>query len=138
MREMTFQLIHIKPNVPVFTKEVLMRLIVQVTFLFFFSITAAWSHPPSKMQFSYNPLDRILSITVIHPTADTMKHYIDEITVEYNNAKRVVQTFISQLNGNEQKAVYLLFDVKPGDSVEVTGKCNMYGKKKEKYQIPGA
>ena len=98
---------------------------------------ALLAHPPSEIKADYNRTSHLLSITVMHDTKDVNMHHIYEISVTVNKKKRILQSIVWQQDALYQKAVFLITDVNAGDILEITAKCNIYGKKTVKLTIPG-
>jgi len=97
---------------------------------------ALMAHPPSEINLKFDPVKRVLEVTVMHDVKDSTKHFIEEITVKINGEDAVKQTLHQQTDNREQKASYVLIDAKPGDEISVKAECNMFGDKKQTLQIP--
>ncbi|MBN1783194.1 hypothetical protein JW948_18810 [bacterium] len=99
----------------------------------------AEAHPPSNMTFSWDPKTGILQIDMHHPTPDVLKHIISEVVIEQNGLEIVRQEFKFQVTAESHKVLTLLTgSTKPGDTIRVTAKCNVFGKRTESFVIPGS
>ena len=95
--------------------------------------TAA-AHPPSKIILDFNAETHILKVAISHSVKDTAKHFINTLSVNGNEI--VDQNFLTQFDAADQEAQFLIHDAKPGDEIEVTASCNIFGKKTEKIKLP--
>lgn len=107
-----------------------------------FSALLLNAHEPADMKISYNALSGVLKITVYHKVNSTSVHYIKSIKVFLNKQgiqleERLIveQNFFSQPNRNEQRAQYIINDLKPGDKLSVTADCNLFGTIEKEYTI---
>ncbi|HEX9934387.1 MAG TPA: hypothetical protein VGB38_04245 [bacterium] len=107
--------------------------------LVFASCFAGWrfaqAHPPSDIRASFDPGTHLLELRVVHDTRDTLKHFIERVEVRVNDGAWITQVFFSQESKPEQKAVYLVMDLKTGDAVTIEGRCNVHGKKTKTINI---
>lgn len=97
---------------------------------------ALTAHPPDKISLEFNAETHILKVVIHHHVEDAVKHIVQKITVKINGKEAVTQKFQKQLNQEKQEAVFLIPGAVSGDEIEVTGNCNVFGKKKENYKIP--
>jgi len=93
-------------------------------------LQAGMAHPPADVQLDFNKDSKVLTVTSIHPVKDTAEHIVNKIEVKVNGETMVEQHFLSQQDGEKQVVPFLLQDLKPGDKVDVTAHCNVFGKKK--------
>lgn len=94
-----------------------------------------YAHPPEKISLEFNKETHILKVVMQHPVEDAGKHIVNKITVKMNGNEAVTQKFTVQLNKEKQEAVFLIPGLKSGDKIEVTATCNVFGKKKETFDI---
>jgi len=94
-----------------------------------------FAHPPSRITLNFDPATHILKVTMDHEVKDTAKHFINRVEIVWNELEAVRQDFAVQLDSGKQEALYLLPGAKPGDKITVTAHCNVYGKKKEAFQL---
>lgn len=99
-----------------------------------FQMVAA--HPPSKIILDFNSETHILKVAVNHSVDDTLKHFINMLSVKLNGNEIANQKFLTQFVSADQDAQFLIHDAKPGDEIEVTASCNIFGKKTEKIKLP--
>ncbi|MDM7925190.1 MAG: hypothetical protein QUS35_04140 [bacterium] len=98
-------------------------------------LTGAWPHPASAVKLEYDSASRILKIIAAHETKKPAEHYIQSVVVRLNGKEIVRQVFASQEDVTALTVSYKVFDAKPGDTVEVTTVCNVFGKKKESIRL---
>jgi desulfoferrodoxin (superoxide reductase-like protein) len=94
------------------------------------------AHPPTRMDLNYDDSSGILTITAQHPTQDVMKHFINRVEVQFRGKRIVIEEFTFQFNAEFHQAVCLLYGVRPGDEIQVTAQCNVFGKKTVSLVIP--
>jgi desulfoferrodoxin (superoxide reductase-like protein) len=105
------------------------------TLLCLFCAAGSFAHPPSRITVHFDPATYILKVTMHHEVKDTVKHFINRIEIVWNEQEAVRQDFIVQLDSGKQEALYIMPGAKPGDKITVTSHCNVYGKKKEAFQL---
>ncbi len=111
-------------------KTILSILLFSVLF-----VQLTFAHPPHKIDLSFNLQDHVLTVVAEHDTKNVVKHRIGQIVVQLNGDEIIQQTFVIQLNPDEQKATYLIPGAKAGDEIAVIAKCSIYGKKKVKITV---
>ena len=94
------------------------------------------AHPPSKIILEFNAETSILKVEMVHAVKDGSKHFIHKVEVKLNGQEILTQELLSQQDTEKQTVTYLIRDAKSGDELEVTGYCNVFGKRKEMLQIP--
>jgi desulfoferrodoxin (superoxide reductase-like protein) len=104
--------------------------------LFFLSASVLFGTPPDSLQLNLDSSGTMLSVKVFHPTRNTANHFIKTIDVTLNGNQIIQQNYDCQFNQEVQEAVYKLINLKAGDKIEVTGTCNIYGKKTGLYTVP--
>ena len=103
-------------------------LMVIVTLLIFSGM--GFAHPPSGIEMEFDNETKVLTVFVTHSVSKVDKHFIDKIVVELNDKEMITQMFRRQKEGEGQEAMYLIADAGTGDTIAVTGYCNVSGKKK--------
>ncbi|UCC12593.1 MAG: hypothetical protein JSW02_03425 [candidate division WOR-3 bacterium] len=103
----------------------MMSIIVSLVFTGF-----GFAHPPTGVEMEFNYETKVLTVFVTHPVNKIDKHFVDKVVVELNDKEIVTQTFRKQKDGEAQEAMYIIVDAKVGDTIAVTGYCNVSGKKK--------
>ncbi len=98
-------------------------------------LTGVRAHPASAVRLEYDSVSRVLKITAAHDTKKPTEHFIQSVVVRLNGKETVKQVFASQEDTAAQTVSYKIIDAKPGDTVEVTTVCNVFGKKKESIRL---
>lgn len=114
------------------------RLLTILICVFIFMLQAgdAAAHPPVKIVLDFDQETSILKVAVLHEVKDAVKHFVEKIEVKLNDKEILNQEFLSQLDKENQTAMYVIHDAKSGDRLEVSAYCNVFGKMKEIFQIP--
>ncbi len=94
-----------------------------------------FAHPPKNVTLEYDSDTKVLAAVIDHSVNNTSKHYVHKVVVEVNGKKRVEQTFMRQMDGEQHEVMYKIVDVDEGDKITVTGYCNISGKKKSELII---
>jgi len=94
-----------------------------------------FAHPPTGVEMEFDNETKVLTVLVTHPVNKINKHFIDKIVVELNDKEIVTQTFRTQGDGEGQEVMYVIVDAKAGDTIAVTGYCNVSGKKKASLTV---
>ncbi len=88
----------------------------------------ALAHPPTKIDISYDPAQKVLTAVITHPVQDPTTHYIGKVDVSLNDKEVASQQFMRQDDQNTQTVKYRLPDAKPGDKIGIEAYCNIFGK----------
>lgn len=104
---------------------------LMVAFGFIFLTGICFGHPADNVKMSFDSTGTILTIVANHSVKTPGNHYIMSIVVDVNGKELVKQTYLSQLNKNEQMALYKIIDIKKNDKLTVSTQCNITGRKKE-------
>jgi hypothetical protein len=112
-----------------------MKYILSLTTALFLLASPILAHPPSDITASYDPASKYLTVRVFHNTFNTRIHYIKYVSVSVNGSPMLVQNFRSQLNSKEQDVVFLTPDLQTGMTVEVNGKCSLFGEKTKQITL---
>lgn len=108
------------------------KYVVLIAFLSF-AIVSMKADPAKKVNLSFS--NGVLSIQAIHPVKDVTKHYIDQIIVVVDN-KEVKTVKLDKQSSKEAAVVDLKIpEIKSGSTVEVTARCNEFGKKTGKMKV---
>ncbi len=113
-----------------------MKILWFVVLLSLVIFETAVAHPPSKIILDFYSETHILKVAINHAVEDPVKHFIKEVTVKLNGNEIITQEFITQYRRVDQETQFLIHDAKPGDEIEVTASCNIFGKKAEKIKLP--
>ncbi|MFA5362171.1 MAG: hypothetical protein WC335_02845 [Candidatus Omnitrophota bacterium] len=108
-------------------KIVLWLFIITVVFL-----TPVFSHPPDAVNVAISA--NTVVITIDHPVQNPLDHYIRLVTVSVNGEDKIRQTFTLQ-KGNQQYVMFILPELKKGDTVEVEATCNKFGSLKAQETV---
>lgn len=95
----------------------------------------AFCHPPKAIDLKLGEAG-MLMVTITHQVKDPAKHYIDDVKVEVNGKKAVVQLFSVQTDKDTQTAVYLLHGLVKGDKIKVSADCNKGGELSKELLVP--
>jgi desulfoferrodoxin (superoxide reductase-like protein) len=96
---------------------------------------SAWAHPPKDVILEFATDTQTLTVTAPHDTKDATKHFVGTIQVDLNGEKIIEQKMKSQMTAAEEKARFWIHDAKVGDTLTVTGTCNIAGKKSNTLKI---
>jgi desulfoferrodoxin (superoxide reductase-like protein) len=112
---------------------------INIKIIFLISIllvaVALNAHPADKMLLQFDPVEKILTVTIDHSVKNVENHYIGEITVKLNKKEIITQKFDKQDDLNKTTVIYKIIDANPDDTISVISKCNKFGKKSEKIII---
>ena len=106
-----------------------MKKVLGLAIALFFLASPILAHPPSDITASYDPASKYLTVRVFHNTFNARIHYIKYVSVSVNGSQLLVQNFKSQLNSKEQDVIFFTPDLQAGTTVEINGKCSMFGEK---------
>ena len=96
---------------------------------------AAYAHPPSDIQISFDPKTKMLSAVVIHNTSNPASHYIKKVDLGLNGKEVKELDFSKQENNLSQSFIYSLDNVKSKDVISVEGYCSISGKLKKELTV---
>jgi len=94
--------------------------------------TAVYAHPPSSVAISRNGTS--VEVMVTHTVSNPLQHYINLIEV-FLNGKKIIEQHFSLQTENNQRALYIIPELKKGDIVEVEADCNQFGELKQKLTV---
>jgi desulfoferrodoxin (superoxide reductase-like protein) len=90
---------------------------------------AAYAHPPSEIQLSYDKYSKTVKIKIDHPVTNTRTHFISEVKMFLNGEQVLDHKFKMQENEASHFLSYAIPDAENGDIVRVEAYCNSFGKK---------
>jgi hypothetical protein len=96
--------------------------------------TSASAHPPKDIQLSYDAASKTLTTTITHNSVAPAMHYIKQVEIKKNGTLVSSNLYKSQPDKNSFTYTYSV-PAAPGDVIEVTGTCNIYGSKMVKLDI---
>lgn len=97
--------------------------------------TDASAHPPKDIQLSYDAASQKLTATFTHNSVAPTMHYIKQVEIKKNGALVSNNLYKSQTDKASFAYTYSVAAA-PGDKLEVTGSCSIYGSKTVKLDIP--
>lgn len=95
----------------------------------------AAAHPPEELLLNYDAAKRLLTVQITHNTRDPQRHFVRKIEVAKNKAVAVSTSYNAQ-SGSVLSYTYSL-EAGPGDLVEVTATCSVFGNKTERLDMRG-
>ncbi len=93
-----------------------------------FSIVSAFANPPSALSANFDQEKSLLTFTFTHESKDPNAHFISDVSIRLNKTEIIHQTLSKQDKANGGSLIYKIIDVQPGDKIEMTLKCNKFGK----------
>jgi len=95
--------------------------------------------PPDSIKVSFDTTGiGLMTVQIFHQVKNPATHFIYQVAVTLNGKLIIQQTIGKQFSNSEQVLVYELIDAKKGDKIDVTGTCNIMGKKTQEFIAPGA
>jgi len=89
----------------------------------------AWAHPPSKVDVAYDQALKQVKAIIMHDVSNPAAHYIFKADLIINGKIVQEQKFERQQDNSQEKVVFDAVELRPGDTVEVAGYCNISGKR---------
>lgn len=93
-----------------------------------------YAHPPKDLQLVYDMSKKSLTVTIIHPSFLPSAHYVKLVTVKKNGSELNTYHYKSQPDKNTFTYAYEI-PASPGDTLEVTAECNMFGSKSAQVKV---
>lgn len=107
--------------------------IVMLASLAFLPNTAS-AHPPKDIGLSYDATSKTLTAVITHTSVSPTMHYIKQVEIKKNGVVLSNNLYKSQPDKTSFTYTYTA-PAAPGDVLEVTGTCNIYGSKTVKLDI---
>ena len=85
------------------------------------------ANPPKKVTAEYHVETRTLSVTVEHPALIFWLHHIKSVEIRLNG--KLVQTVEYETQPGDTFTYTYTVAASPGDVIEATAYCNLYGSK---------
>jgi hypothetical protein len=98
-----------------------------------FPVPAA-AHPPKDVVLSYDQAKKTLEVQITHGAKDPASHYIKKVEIKKNGQTGGTTEYKSQPGPDAFSYTYTL-DAAPGDVIEATGTCNIFGSKTGKLTV---
>lgn len=108
----------------------LKRIFVIVAFVIL--MQPAFAHGPSKIKLSLDAETHVLNVEILHKVRNGEGHFIEWVKVFLNGEEIILQTIGLQPAKEGVKVLYKIPELKDGDEIKVTAKCNKIGKKSAK------
>jgi len=96
--------------------------------------TDASANPPKDVQLSYDAASKTLSARITHPSLAPTMHFIKQVEIKKNGAVVSNNLYKSQPDKDSFTYTYSVAAA-PGDVIEMTGTCNIFGSKTVKLDI---
>lgn len=112
-----------------------LRALLIAVFIAAFMPVAAQAHPPEELLLSYDAAKRQLAVRITHSSREPARHYVRKVEVVKNKALIVSASYSDQA-GAAFSYTYPL-EAGPGDLVEVTAACSVFGSKTERLDMRG-
>ena len=109
-----------------------MKRVICLGIVMFGFLTAGYAHPPDSINVAVS--GNTVVITVDHEVQNALQHYIKLITVSVNGEDKIRQTFTLQ-KGNQQYVMYVIPEIRRGDTIEVEATCNKFGSLKVQEKV---
>jgi hypothetical protein len=95
---------------------------------------AAGAHSPKEVALSYDSAKHMLEVRITHSVKDPASHYIKKVEIQKNGKAISVTEYRSQ-PGPETFSYSYPLDAAPGDLIEATGTCSIFGSKTGKLTV---
>jgi hypothetical protein len=92
------------------------------------------AHAPSDLVLTYDQPSQNLQVKIAHKTPWT-SHYLKKVIVKKNGTVVETYEYTGQPDQNEFAYTYKV-EAAPGDAIEVTASCNIFGSKTATLTIP--
>lgn len=111
---------------------------ILVLFLANFALPGtAGATPPKDIKLDYDQATQMLKVTIVHFTLAESLHYIKHVLVKKNGVEVGSYFYKSQPERETFTYTYSLA-ANPGDTIEVTAACNIWGSKRVSLKIAGS
>ncbi|MBU1125208.1 MAG: hypothetical protein KKC84_04210 [Candidatus Omnitrophica bacterium] len=108
---------------------------VMVVFLVVCAVGVSWAHPPSSIEITYDPQEKVVTAVITHPVQNPATHYINKVDIGLNGQEVIAHSLGRQDNDMTQTVSYKIPDAMPGDTLSVEGYCNINGKREVKVFV---
>lgn len=96
----------------------------------------ALAHPPSAIEITYDPTQKLVTAVIAHQVDDPAAHNIAKVEIYLNGQLLVTYQIILQENKDTQTVIYRLPDAAPGSIVTVTAHCRISGVLTQEMPLP--
>jgi desulfoferrodoxin (superoxide reductase-like protein) len=93
------------------------------------------ANPARKVTLKYDAETEKLTVTILHPVRDTVKHYISEISILVDDKEIEKKELTGQSSADTEVYEITLPGLTKGSVIEVETKCNQFGRKKGKLTV---
>lgn len=94
----------------------------------------AAAHPPKDVVVTYDQAKKTLEVKITHGSKDAASHYIKKVEIKQNGKSVGVTEYKSQPSPETFSYTYPL-EAAPGDLIEATGSCSIFGSKTGKLTL---
>ncbi len=96
--------------------------------------TPAGAHPPAEVRLSYDAASGTLTVTITHGTVIPSWHYVKQVEIVKNGTPVISTPYTSQPDRTNITYTYAV-SAAPGDVLEVTCTCNIFGSRTAKLVV---
>jgi desulfoferrodoxin (superoxide reductase-like protein) len=100
-----------------------------------FTMASVFAHPPKKIELKFDVKTQQLDVKIYHSVSNKSEHYINNISIKVNTVEMRSTDYTKQDDGKIPTYHFTLKDVKAGDLIAVTAKCNKWGKKTKNLKV---
>ena len=94
------------------------------------------AHPPSDMVLAFDPVTRVLSVTITHIVADPTTHYVRRVLITAGNFTVSDNAYTSQPSPQTFTYTYLL-PANVSGGIQVRAECSIFGSTTRSLQLTG-
>jgi len=116
-------------------KEKIMKKYIVVLIIFLATCPKALAHSPPRIETEFSPINRVLTVTVIHSVRNPEKHYVDRIELKKDGRRVAIKEFESQDNAKTQTAEFALFGIETDDPITIEANCSITGWLEEQVEL---
>jgi desulfoferrodoxin (superoxide reductase-like protein) len=96
--------------------------------------TSAEANPPKKVTAEYTASTRTLSVTIEHPVWIRWLHHIKSVEIRLNG--KLLETVWYDTQPGDTFTYTYQVTASPGDVIEATAHCNLYGSRTARLPVP--
>lgn len=112
-----------------------MKIIVLIMSFLVSAVSPLFARPPSEIIVDYKITQKLLVVSVKHPTHDFNHDYIKKIVVIKDGEKPQVSLFADQRDSKEQ-TLEIALEAKPLERIKVQAQCKEGGIKETEFIVP--
>ena len=107
----------------------MIRILLTLLIVLFMVCAAAYAHPPSSLQVSYDRYSKTVKAKIDHPVTNVKTHYVAQVKVFLNGELAIDHKLKSQETESSEFLSYTMPDAEGGDAVRVEAYCSSFGKR---------